>query len=161
MQLHVPLFLSASLAAGTAFAQANASAQPDTMQALLTEVRQLRQTLVVIQRLGVQQQHVDALSWQLDQVRDQIARSAPESDALSAAVAANEARLAKEQQAGAVRHDIEDEIKKGKAAMEEKAVLDRQRQARERQLVGELQAEQAKLRELNDRLDGLERASYR
>lgn len=88
------------------------------------EVRQLRQTLVVIQRLGVQQQHVDALSWQLDQVRDQIARSAPESNALSAAVAANEARLAKEQQSGAVRHDIEDEIKKGKAAMEERAVLD-------------------------------------
>jgi len=77
--------------------------------------------LPVIQRLGVHQQHVDALSWQLDQVLDQTARSAPESNALSAAVAANEARLAKEQQSGAVRHDIEDELKKGKAPMEEKA----------------------------------------
>lgn len=161
MQLHLTLFLALSLTAGTAFGQANPSAQPDTMQALLMELRQVRQTLVVIQRLGVQQQHVDALSWQLDQVRDQIARSAPESNALSAAVAANEARLAKEQQSGAVRHDIEDEINKGKAAMEEKAVLNGQRQAKERQLAGELQAEQAKLHELNDRLDALERASYR
>jgi len=161
MQLQLTLFLAVSLAAGTAFGQANVSAQPDTMQALLMEVRQLRQTLVVIQRLGVQQQHVDALSWQLDQVRDQIARSAPESNALIAAVAANEARLAIEQQSGAVRHDIEDEIKKGKAAMEERAVLDGQRKAREGQLAGEVQAEQAKLHELNDRLDGLERASNR
>ncbi len=160
MQLHRALFLAVFLA-GTAFGQAGAPAQPDMLQALLVEVRQLRQTLVVIQRLGVQQQHVDALSRQLDQVREQIARSAQESNALMAAVAANEARLAKEQQNGYVRHDIEDEIKKFKVAMEEKAVRDKQQQARESQLAGQLQAEQAKLHELNDRLDGLERASYR
>jgi hypothetical protein len=157
MQLHRTLFLAVSLA-GTAFGQAGAPAQQDTLQALLTEVRQLRQTLVVIQRLAVQQQHVEALSRQLDQVREQIARSAQESNALAAALAANGARLAKEQQSGAVRHDIEDEIKKVKVGMEEKAVLDQQQQARESQLAGQLQAEQAKLNELNDRLDGLERA---
>jgi hypothetical protein len=160
MQLRRTLFLAVSLA-GTAFGQANAAAQPDTLQALLMEIRQLRQTLVVIQRLGVQQQHVDALSRQLDQVREQIARSAQESNALMAAMTANESRLAKEQQNGFVRHDIEDEIKKVKVVMEEKAVRDTQQQARESQLAGELQAEQAKWRELNDRLVGLERASYR
>jgi hypothetical protein len=116
MQLHRALCLAVSLA-GTAFGQAGAPAQPDTLQALLVEVRQLRQTLVVIQRLVVQQQHVDALSRQLDQVREQIGRSAQESNALMAAVAANEARLAKEQQNGYVRHDIEDEIKKEKLAI--------------------------------------------
>jgi len=158
MQLRT-LFLAISLA-GTAFGQAGAPAQPDTLQALLTEVRLLRQTLVVIQRLAVQQQHVDALSRQLDQVREQIARSAQESNAQMAAVAANEARLAKEQQDGSVRHDIEDEIKKAKVVMEEQAVRDKQQQARESQLAGQLQAEQVKLHELNDRLDGLERASY-
>jgi len=158
MQLRT-LFLAISLA-GTAFGQAGAPAQPDTLQALLTEVRLLRQTLVVIQRLAVQQQHVDALSRQLDQVREQIARSAQESNAQMAAVAANEARLAKEQQDGFVRHDIEDEIKKAKVVMEEQAVRDKQQQARESQLAGQLQAEQVKLHELNDRLDGLERASY-
>jgi hypothetical protein len=84
----------------TAFGQSSAPAQPDTLQALLTEVRQLRQTLVVIQRLAMQQQHVDALSWQVDQVREQIARSAQESNALVAAVTANEARLAEERQKG-------------------------------------------------------------
>jgi hypothetical protein len=61
------------------------------LQALLTEVRQLRQTLVVIQRLAVAQQHVDALSRQLDQVQQKLAQSAQESNALAAAVAANEA----------------------------------------------------------------------
>jgi hypothetical protein len=45
MQLHLTIFLAVSLAAGTASGQANVSAQPDTMQALLMEVRQLRQTL--------------------------------------------------------------------------------------------------------------------
>jgi hypothetical protein len=40
-------------------------------------------------------------------------------------------------------------------------VRDKQQQARESQLAGQLQAKQAKLHELNDRLDGLERASYR
>jgi len=80
-----------------AFGQAGAPAQPDTLQALLMEVRQLRQTLVVIQRLAVQQQHVDALSRQLDQVQQQIAQSAQESNTVGATLAANEARLCRKQ----------------------------------------------------------------
>jgi hypothetical protein len=93
----------------------------------------------------------------LDQVREQIARSAQESNALVAAVTANEARLADERQKGAVRHDIEDEIKKARVVMEEQTVSDKRQRVRESQLAGQLQAGQAKLRELNDRLDGLER----
>ncbi|HTS26847.1 MAG TPA: hypothetical protein VMH81_13305 [Bryobacteraceae bacterium] len=158
MQPYRTLLLAASLA-GAAFGQAGATSQPDTLQALLVEVRQLHQTLVVIQRLAVQQQHVDALSRQLDQVQQQIAQSAQESNTLTAALAANEARLAKEQQIGAVRHDIEDEIKRVKAVMGENAARDQLQQVRQNQLAGQLQAEEAKLRQLNDRLDELERAS--
>ena len=160
MKLHRVLLMAVSLVA-TAMGQSSAPAQPDTLQALLAEVRQLRQTLVVIQRLAMQQQHVDSLSWQLDQVREQIARSAQESNALVAAVTANEARLAEERQKGAVRHDIEDEIKKARVVMEEQAVSDKRQRVRESQLAGQLQVEQEKLRELNDRLNVLDRATYR
>ena len=97
----------------------------------------------------------------MDQVREQIARSAQESNALVAAVTTNEVRLAEERQKGAVRHDIEDEIKKARVVMEEQAVSDKRQRVRESQLAGQLQVEQGKLREMNDRLDALDRASYR
>jgi hypothetical protein len=62
---------------------------------------------------------------------------------------------------GGVRHDIEDEIKKARVVMEEQAVSDKRQRVRESQLAGQLQVEQGKLREMNDRLDALDRASYR
>ena len=60
-----------------------------------------------------------------------------------------------------MRHDIEDEIKKARVVMEEQAVSDKRQRVRESQLAGQLQVEQGKLREMNDRLDALDRASYR
>lgn len=115
-------------------------------------------TLVVTHRLALQQQHVDALSQRLDQVREQIARSADEGKPLIVALAASEARLADEQRVGHTRHDIEDVISKIKVVIQQKAVRDQQQQARETQLALQLQVQQATLKKLNDQLEELERS---
>ena len=56
---------------------------------------------------------------------------------------------------------MEDEVKLTKSRLEEKTdqqkMNDAQQRARESELAGRLQTEQAKLNELNDRLDTLER----
>ena len=56
---------------------------------------------------------------------------------------------------------MEDEVKSTKSRLEEKTdqqkMNDAQQRARESELAGRLQTEQAKLNELNDRLDTLER----
>ena len=144
-----------------------AAAQTDSNQALLTEVRQLRLTLeramslwpqsqLVLQRVGLQQQHVESISRQLEQVRDQVTRGGMEVSQNAVTVTRMESALNQEQNENR-RRDIEVEIKRLKAQGEEFSMRNQQLQAREAQLAGQFQAEQARLTELNDRLDGLER----
>ncbi|MGC9947487.1 MAG: hypothetical protein ABSF64_14070 [Bryobacteraceae bacterium] len=156
--------LLAAPAATTAPAQ---TASPDsaTMQALLSEVRQLRRTVeknmslgprmqVILQRAQYQEQKVLRAQQQLDDVRKQV------SDQTARQNAAND-RLAK------IEQDISNESDAARRAQLEdiraglKMVVgngpDQQLRARESELSNSLDTEQAALNELNEKLDALER----
>lgn len=152
---------------GVTFAQTSDS----TIQALLAEVRQLRLALersavvapkiqVTLQRIQLQQDHVSRLSRQLDDFRDQQARSASEVANMTARIKEAEAHSLQEQDP-ARRKTLEDEIKMTKvhlqAQTEQQRMREVQLQARESELAGRLRTEQARLGELNDRLSVLER----
>jgi hypothetical protein len=164
--------LAAILVVGASISQAQTTpADNATLQALLTEVRQLRLALersasvtpmiqLTLQRIQVQQTEVSRASAQLDALRLQMGRSAEESVHLTAHLKAREAFLAQEQDA-AKRKVIEDEIKMIKAGFEQQAeqrgIQETQQRAREGELAGRLYAEQAKMTELTEKLNSLER----
>ena len=167
MKIRWEVFFLAVLSTGSSLAQTGAAADAATLQSLLNEVRQLRlaiertgalwpQMQIMLQRVQLQQQYVETLSRQLEQLRDQIARSANESAQLNSRVKESEIRAGQEQDARR-RQQAEDEIKRLKAVIEQIAMRDRQQQDRESQLAGALQNEQAKLNDLNARLDAVER----
>ena len=161
------LMLSLSLYPIAAVAQNGGAPDNATLQSLLAEVRQLRmaveravsvlpQTQVLLQRTQLQQQHVETLSRQLEQLRDQITKSSAEDAHFAAEVRDAETRASQEQDA--TRHRYEEErLKSAKAQMEQEAIRDQRQRARESQLAGQLQNEQIKLSELQERLDALER----
>jgi chromosome segregation ATPase len=160
-------FLILAAATGAAFAQQT----PDnTISALLSEVRQLRLALersavvapkiqVTLQRMQLQQDAVSRVSRQLEDVRDQIAKSATEEANLASHVKGVEEQVAQEQDP-ARRKQMENELKHLRTLREkteQKGINEAQQRARESELAGRLQTEQARLNELNDRLSTLER----
>jgi chromosome segregation ATPase len=158
-----------SLTASTAFTGASAqSAQGDqTLQALLGEVHQLRLALqranlntyhaqITIERMKLQQQRVDRLQTQLGEGRNQLASTRKVLSDISRALKGNEMGLAQETNA-AERADRERYAQRLKAELEELTQKEQQEQGYETQLQAQLQIEQAKLSELNERLDSLQR----
>ena len=161
------LMLALSLIPMAAVAQNGSTPDNATLQSLLAEVRQLRmaveraasvlpQTQVLLQRTQLQQQHVETLSRQLEQLRDQITKSSAEDAHFAAEVRDAETRASQEQDATRRRYE-EERLKSAKAQMEQEAIRDQRQRARESQLAGQLQNEQIKLSELQERLDALER----
>ena len=156
--------LFAAVAGSGAFAQ---STNPDTaaMQALLTEVRQLRLTLekslslgprmqLVLQRAQLQDQKVARISQQLDEVRKQIAAETARQTAVAE-------RLAKIAQDLSSETDLErrTHMEDMRAGLKMAAATgpDQQMRAHESEIAASLQTEQAILGELNDKLDAIER----
>jgi SMC interacting uncharacterized protein involved in chromosome segregation len=156
-----------ALATGTAFAQ---TATDNTIYTLLTEVRQLRLALersallapkiqVTLQRMQLQQDAVSRVSRQLEDVRDQIAKAAAEEANLASHAKGLEERIAQEQEP-VRRKQMEEEVKHLKQRLgksEQQSMNEGQQRARESELAGRLQTEQAKMNELNERLTALER----
>jgi methylphosphotriester-DNA--protein-cysteine methyltransferase len=154
----------AALAAGPAPAQ---TSSPDsaTIQALLSEVRQLRRTVetkislgprmqILIQRAQFQEQKLLRVQQQLDDVRKQI------SDQTARQTAAND-RLAKIEQeisaeSDAARRTQLEDMRTGLKMVVGNAP-DQQLRGRESDLSSALDTEQAALNELNEKLDALER----
>ena len=162
-----PFALASLLFPMAALAQTGSIPDNATLQSLLAEVRQLRlaveratsvlpQTQLLLQRAQLQQQHVESVSRQLEQLRDEMAKSAAEDARNAGHVKALEALAGQEQDPNR-RQQFEDEIKGLKAHLEQQGTLDQEQKARESQLAAQLQNEQAKLSELNERLDALER----
>ncbi len=160
------LFTFVCLCLSMAVAQ-NSPTQDHTSESLLSEVRQLRlaveratsflpQTQILLQRAQIQQQHIESLSRQLEQLRDQIARSAGENSKLAGEVKDIESRLTQEPDS-ARRREWEAGIKRAKEQLEGDAARDQQQRARESDLASQLHNEEAKMNELNDRLDALVR----
>ena len=164
----VVLIINVSIGLSPVAAQ---SSSENTIYALLSEVRQLRLALeksalvapkiqVTLQRMPLQQESVARVSRQLEDVRDQLAKSANEEAAATGQLKDAEARAAQEQDP-AKRKQAEDEIKAFKSMLDHKLTQQRTNDAhqrsRESELAGRLQFEQAKLNELNDRITALER----
>ena len=158
-----------SLTASKAFTASTTQAvQSDqTLQTLLGEVHQLRLAIersnlntyhaqITIERMKLQQQRVDRLTALLDQVRNQLASSRKAVSQMSTNLKGAEIRLAQETNA-AERADSERYIRSLKFELEELIQKEQQEQGYETQFNAQLQLEQAKLNELNDRLDILQR----
>ena len=147
------------------------SAQPvqgdQTLQTLLSEVHQLRLVLqranlntchaqITIERMKLQQQRVDRLTTQLGEVRKQLAETRKPLSWIPNNMKNDEMRLAQETDT-AKRADLERGIRALKAELEDATQKEQQEQVYEIQLQAQLQAEQGKLNELNERLDTLQR----
>jgi chromosome segregation ATPase len=158
------IFLLAALAAASALAQ---TANPDsaTIQALLSEVRQLRRTVektislgprmqIILQRAQFQEQKVSRISQQLDEVRKQIAAETARQTSANERLAKIEVEISAETDAGR-RTQLED-MRTGLKMVVGNGP-DQQLRARESELANSFETEQAVLNEFNEKLDALER----
>jgi predicted nucleic acid-binding Zn-ribbon protein len=145
----------------------NVAASDTTVQALLAEVRQLRIALersailapriqVTLQRVQLQQDATTRASRDLETVRSQISNSVNQEQGLAAQLKDLETRMTQEQDP-VRRKNLENESRMVKLISEQQVTGMSQLRAREAEAEGRLQSEQAKLSELNDRLNNLER----
>lgn len=146
------------------------ASQPDsgqTMQALLGEVRQLRLAIqrsnlntyhaqVTLERLRLQQQRVDRLTEKLEAARKELAAMRRNMAELPEASKKLEAQLARESDANK-RRELEGRQELFKSMIESAPEDVARLQETESELSGQLQREQVKLNELNDRLDTLQK----
>jgi chromosome segregation ATPase len=137
-----------------------------TMQALLNEVRQLRLAIqranlsayhaqLIIERMRSQRQQVDRLTERLRDTRDRIANMKMAQIDLQGELKRIEGRLSRNNRQSDPVEDENQEIVKTRLAalVKEETRL----QEVESQLTAQLQIEQAKLAELNDQMDALQR----
>src|SRR6266853_6322522 len=136
-----------------------------TLRQLLTEVRELRLAVqratvsntrfqMLIERVRVQQVHVDALSRQLENVHSQVAEMKAAKPQMEQQIKDAEDLLDRTPDPNA-HADLESRIKGGKANLVRLAQEDERLRNRETALDSELQAAQAKLNELNGQMDAL------
>lgn len=144
------------------------SAQGDrdqTLKQLLTEVRELRLAIqratvsntrfqMLIERVRVQQAHVDALSRQLENVHSQVAEMRAAKPQMERQIKEAEDQLDRTPDPNA-HAELDSRIKGGKANLARFTQEDERLRNREVALDTELQAAQAKLNELNSQLDAL------
>jgi DNA repair exonuclease SbcCD ATPase subunit len=148
-------------------AQTQAPAAP-TLEKLLVEVHQLRLALerstqiapriqIAVERLKLQQEKVARTAQQLDELRREVDRGRLEQPKIQQRLQAieNETNQAADP---AQRRHLEEAMKDFKLEAEQREKSLQQMQAREGELTGQLQTEQNRLTELNDRLDQIERA---
>jgi hypothetical protein len=136
-------------------------------QALLSEVHQLRLAIqrsnlntyhaqVTLERLRLQQQQVDRLNDKLGGARALIARLQIDKSRLQGDLPRLEAQLSQESDPGR-RREMENQQLAIKLEVERQLETISQQRELESQLSGQVQVEQAKLNELNDRLDTLQK----
>jgi SMC interacting uncharacterized protein involved in chromosome segregation len=158
----LPLFALGQQAGTT-----DASPDKATLQALLTEVRQLRFALerstsvvpriqLAFQRVQLQQDRVDRLSKQLQDFHAEAAVRVDRKTRLAAAVQQFETQISQEQDPKR-RKGLELEMKGATVELEQQTLHEQQQQAQEIQFSGQLQTEQGKLSELSDQLNDLDK----
>jgi hypothetical protein len=138
-----------------------------TLQALLSEVHLLRLAIqranlntynaqITIERMKLSQQRVDSIQVQLGDVRKQLVETRKRLSEISTDIKSTEELNSKETDE-TMRTNREGVIRGRKAELEELIQKELQDQGYETLLNGQLQIERAKLSELNDRLDTLQR----
>lgn len=163
------LLLTSLIAGASANAQQAAPAGSDApiLQALVTEVRQLRLAIertnsvssrlqITLQRIQLQQNRVNNISGQLESVRREIAKSEAELADLSNHLADFDNRLEKEQDPNHLKA-LQEQQKDAKAILKQRTRTIQDQRAREGELAGSLQTEQGKLSELEEHLDSLDK----
>lgn len=157
--------------ASAAQAQTQAPAAPTptpTIDTLLKEVHQLRLVMersaqiapriqIVVERLKLQQEKAGRTGQQLEELHRDLDRMRSEQAKIQQRVQAMEGQAGQAVDPGQ-RRDLEEVVKMSKLEVEQIEKSVQQMQAREGELTGQLQAEQNRLTELNDRLDQIERA---
>jgi chromosome segregation ATPase len=140
-----------------------------TLQALLLEVRQLRQDLqtttiaaqraqILIYRLQGQEAAVARASQRLDEARDRLARIQDERKHVAADVKRLEDAAGSAENPLAQRKEAEDILRQFKARLESLDAEEQQRQTREIDAEQQLRAEEVRLSDLRDQLDRLDKA---
>ena len=146
-------------------------ADAQTLQTLLAEVHQLRLALehsskivpviqITVERLKLQQDQVARATRQLEDIRrelDHLRSEQPKIQQRLQSLDNNPGQITDPRQ----RKELDEALKIFKLEAEQSEKSLQQLQAREGELVSQLQAEQIKLNELNDRLDQIERALNR
>lgn len=161
--LYYCIFVLTPLARTSTQAQTMQVDEKHTISILLDEVRQLRLALqaanlngyraqITIERLRLQQERTDRLMKELEFTRTQINEENSNRAQVVESVKFSESRLAKEFDVTR-RADIEQEYKMLKAGLERYSQEEQRLRERETQLSTQLQVEQAKLNEINGRLD--------
>ena len=151
---------------GNRAAETTPDEQP-VLQALLSEVRQLRLTLqranlnvfraqIMIERLRTQQERVDRLARQLEENQNEITGSSLSRSQLTERSQDLESQIKAEQDASR-RAQLEAQSKELKYIMDQQTDQETQLRARQAQLSTQLQTERAKLDEIDSRLEILER----
>jgi translation initiation factor 2B subunit (eIF-2B alpha/beta/delta family) len=106
--------------------------------------------------MKLQQQRVDRLNVQLGEIRSQLVKTRASMAQFSTVMKNVESELARETNA-ARRADLEQSSQSFKAQLEEATQKEQQQHEAEIQLTAQVQLEQAKLTELSERLDTLQR----
>ena len=138
------------------------------MQALVTEVRQLRKDLqasngyalkaqILLYRLQVQEATVARVSQHLNDLRSQLAQTQGHRRDIAAFLKQQEDSLDKTELSPADRKQVQWEISAKKSELESVAAEEQQRQTAEMEANEQLRAEQAKLSGLEERVDRLEK----
>ena len=166
------LVLVSPFYANRAMAQANKPAESaqigdidKTLRQMLTEVRELRIAVqratatqtrfqMLVERLRIQQTHVDAVNRRLDDLRSQIAAMRAEKPLMEQQVKDAEDLLERITDPNG-RVDLESRIKSMKASFARFGPEEERLRNREVGLESELQMAQVKLNELNSQLDAL------
>ena len=137
------------------------------LQALLREVTQLRLELrqaiantyraqVALERMRQQQDRINRLTTLLEAIRDQANTLRSSQSQIADHLKAIETQLG--QEADPInRANLERQAKDFRDLLQRQSQMEQQQREREAQMTMQLQAEQAKLNELNDRLDLLDR----
>jgi chromosome segregation ATPase len=159
--------LALLLVSTTAFAQ-KAPTDSDTMQALLSEVRQLRHDLqtitvaaqraqILIYRVQAQESVVRRMQERVDEARSKLAQIRSEQKSRTASIRQIEEKRSRSETPAAEQKYLEDDLAQIKVRFDADANAEQETQATLTESEVQLRVEQAKLGELQDQLDRLEK----
>jgi len=151
----------------TAFAQTNPN-DPDTLKALLTEVRQLRQDLrtttvaaqraqILIYRAQAQESVVRRMQERVDDTRSKLGQIQSEQRNRAASIKRIEEKKSRSDTPANEQKELEDALPQIKARFDADANKEQETQAKLIEAEEQLRLEQAKLSGLQDQLDRLEK----
>jgi hypothetical protein len=149
------------------FGQATAG-DSQTLQALLTEVRQLRQDLrtttvaaqrsqILMYRLQGQEAAVLRASHRLDEAREMLARTREDRKLVAGNIKQNEEFASNSENSPTQRKSVENSLAEFKERLESLESDEQQRQSREIEAEQQLRTEEARLSDLRNQLDRLDK----